>query len=183
MKIRMKTVTSATDAPHCYLIQSLWIANTHINYVRSIKQTLVRAFCLFIPNWKAAYLWITVLGKDLQHRRFSALNISYQHQFTSHHQWLCISSFLHGYNDGPVFGEIKKYQRWAAEVARKGPSVITERPGGWFLEDARSWSDWICHCGSLYRGATANRRPYSTGCPTSRYCTHWCSQRAKTTAL
>ena len=41
------------------------------------------------------YLWVAVLGQDLQHRRFSALNISHKNQFTSHHQRLVISPFLH----------------------------------------------------------------------------------------
>ena len=41
------------------------------------------------------YLWVAVLGQDLQHRRFSALNISHKNQFTSHHQRLVVSPFLH----------------------------------------------------------------------------------------
>lgn len=48
-----------------------------------------------------AYLWITILRQDLQHRRFSALNVSHKNQFTSHHQRLCISSFLHDPNNAP----------------------------------------------------------------------------------
>lgn len=46
------------------------------------------------------YLWVAVLRQDLQHRRFSALNVSNKNQFASHHQRLRISSFLHGFIAG-----------------------------------------------------------------------------------
>lgn len=46
----------------------------------------------------SAYLRVTILGQHLQHRRFSALNVSHKNQFTPHNQRLRVSSFLHDEN-------------------------------------------------------------------------------------
>lgn len=64
---------------------------------------LVHFVCFRNMSHISAYLWITILRQDLQHRRFSALNVSHKNQFTSHDQRLRVSSFLHGVNDGPMF--------------------------------------------------------------------------------
>lgn len=85
------------------------------------------------PHW--TYLWITILRQDLQHRRFSALNVSHKNQFTSDHQRLSVSPFLHGGNKTPAIrGE--KNEEQSAEQPRKLPSVM-ERPGVRLAEDAQ----------------------------------------------
>lgn len=104
-----------------------------------------------------AYLWITILRQDLQHRRFSALNVSHKNQFTSHHQRLCISPFLHDPHSAPEDLFSRKWKRQTAEQPSNCCPSLTEKPGGSLSKDARSWSDWICHCGALYRQAAANR--------------------------
>lgn len=50
----------------------------------------------------------------------------------------------------------RKCEKQQAEQSRNRPSLI-ELPDVWLSEYARSWSDWICHCGALYRPAAANR--------------------------
>lgn len=75
------------------------------------------------------YLWVAVLRQDLQHRRFSALNVSNKNQFASHHQRLRISSFLHGFIAGlgsPFSRFHRKYhskpaQKWGGGGRKKKP--------------------------------------------------------------
>lgn len=53
--------------------------------------------CIYLELLSSNYLWVAVLRQHLQHRRFSALNVSNKNQFASHHQRLRISSFLHDF--------------------------------------------------------------------------------------
>lgn len=68
-------------------------------------------------NTVSHYLWVAVLRQDLQHRRFSALDVSNKDQFTSGHQRLRVSSLLHGFNFAPV-SVGGKYHSEAAEEGK-----------------------------------------------------------------
>lgn len=95
--MRMQAVTvTATDAPSS---PAIFIVLQELVYNKILRSFIWMSvfFTLF-----SAYLWITILRQDLQHRRFSALNVSYKHQFTPHHQRLRISPFLHDVSEGPV---------------------------------------------------------------------------------
>lgn len=82
---------------------------------------LVHFVCFRNMSHMSAYLWITILRQDLQHRRFSALNVSHKNQFTSHDQRLRVSSFLHGVNGGPVFLSLfsQKMSKTRSRTAQK----------------------------------------------------------------
>lgn len=68
-------------------------AHTHWRQIIQQALELIRR----IPSCiSAPHLWVTVFGQHLQHRRFSALNVSHEHEFTPHNQRLRVSSFLHG---------------------------------------------------------------------------------------
>lgn len=72
-----------------------------------------------------AYLWIAILREDLQNRRFSALNIANKNQFTSHHQRLWISPFLHICNSQERKSLLKKTGK-NAKSKRKTSLVAVE---------------------------------------------------------
>lgn len=80
-----------------------WILLPSLNILTksNTRQTHAK-LCIYWELFFSNYLWVTVLRQDLQHRRFSALNVSNKNQFASHHQRLCISSFLHGFVVGPL---------------------------------------------------------------------------------
>lgn len=129
---------------------------------------------------KASYLWITVLREDLQHRRFSALNISNQHQFTSHHQRLCTPPFLHFSNGTPGFSiksqrKITSAPRECSQCREESVPVSVcprRKPAVDLIEFATA---------ALYtEGLQPIGAGHSTGFITSRYSTQLCSQRAKT---
>lgn len=65
------------------------------------------------------YLWVTVLRQDLQHRRFSALNVSNKNQFASHHQRLRISSFLHGFLIAGLGSLSRFHRKYHSKPAQK----------------------------------------------------------------
>lgn len=118
------------------------------------------------------YLWITILGQDLQHRRFSALNVSNQHQFTPHHQRLRVSPFLHGVSTGPESLINARNKNKCGRTSRR------KRPGA---RCCGSLLLWRCFSVDLIEFATAalytgSQQPigalHSTGFLTSLHCTH-----------
>lgn len=152
---------------------------------------------LIFPQTLDTYLWITVLRQDLQHRRFSALNVSHKNQFTSHHQRLCISPFLHDVNDGPIFffllfvfaenvkkkKEKEKREKRIRCKQQNSPEIVPVWSRVPVCASRRMLAVDLIEfaTAAFYRG---EQQPigahHSTGFLTSPHCTQRCSQRAKT---
>lgn len=143
--MRMNT-ESAACAPFLFPPRSIIMKVTRGSYHQNNCRKHTRLI-IFPPKTRthvsAAYLWITILRQDLQHRRFSALYVSHEHQFAPHHQRLIVPSLLHGVGDGPVFCcrkcclKKKKKKDSSFNTTQKSWQWDRAVPGG-SLKDARS---------------------------------------------
>lgn len=99
-KMRRQTVTVCNRRTDVLPAILNHFPTIHSGYQQNIQQLFVHiyffpsSFCTRTSQIRT-YLWVTILSQDLQHRRFSALNVSHKNQFTPHDQRLCISPLLH----------------------------------------------------------------------------------------